>query len=255
VNVDGLELEEIPIKEFLADFFTPEPGQSVALVGPTGCGKTTIGIQILAIYTALYPYLTGVALVMKPHKGPKSRGRKSTGDPTVESLTRKFGGRITRTWPPMKRWWHRKKPAFWALWPKSTGDPQKDAADHYVVFRKCILDSYNDGDSVVFADEAAGLSDDLELEEELKQTLSRGRSMNAAAILATQRPRYVTRSMFSESKHFLLWKMADLGEYERLREIGGGQLTRQQIVAVLQKLKKHQCLYLYPDEGIACILT
>lgn len=254
MKVDGLELEEIPIREFLADYFAPQPGQHVCLVGPNGCGKTTIGVEILAIFTRMYAFLTGVALVMKPHKGPKSRGRRSTGDPTVESLTRKFGGRVTRDWPPHKIPL-RKKPAFWALWPKHTGDPKQDVPAHYEVMRRCLLATYTDGDSVVFADEAAGLDEDLDLEDEMRQTLTRGRSMNASAILATQRPRYVLRAMFTESKHFFLWKMHDLGEYERLREIGGGQLTRQQIVAVLQRLKKHQCLYLYPDEGIACILV
>lgn len=255
MKVDGLELEEIPLQEFLEHYFAPEPGQHVCLVGPNGCGKTTIGIQILALLCTMYDYLTGVALVMKPHKGAKSDGKRATGDRTVANLTRKYRGRITRVWPPHKLWPWQKKPLFWALWPKSVGDPKEDIPEHHEVMRRCILGSFQEGDSAIFADEAAGLSEDLDLDDELTQTLTRGRSMKASAILATQRPRYVPRAMFTEAKHFFLWKMSDLGEYERLREIGGGQLNRQQIVAVLQKLKKHQCLYLYPDQGIACVLV
>jgi hypothetical protein len=255
VKVDGLELEEIPLQEFLDHYFSPEPGQHVCLVGPNGCGKTTIGMQLLVRFMVMYDFLTGVALVMKPHKGPKSDGKNATGDRTVAALVRKYGGRITRVWPPRKLLPWQKRPTFWGLWPKSVNDPKVDKPEHHDVFRTCLLDTFNTGDSVVFADEAAGLADDLDLDEELIQTLTRGRSMKASAILATQRPRFVPRAMFSEAKHFFLWKMSDLGEYERVREIGGGQLTRQQIVAVLQRLKKHQCLYLYPDQQIACVLV
>lgn len=249
-------LERIPLDEFIADYYAPAPGQHTCLVGPNGCGKTTIGMQLLAASTAQHEGTRGVALVMKPHKGPKSRGRRATGDPTVSRLMREHGGRTLRRWPPPPAWlpW-RSEPAYWALWPEHTGDPAQDEPAHQEVFRRCLQDTFWRGDSWVFADEAAGLSDDLDLDAELRQTLSRGRSMHAAAILATQRPRHVPRHMFTESKHFFLWKMHDLGEYERVREIGGGQLTRQEIVSTLQGLKKHECLYLYPDESIACVLV
>lgn len=253
-GLQQIALERIPMREFLDEYWSVDPGQHVCLVGPNGCGKTTIGMQLLAMATHQHPRTRGVALVMKPHKGPKSDGRRSTGDPTVSSLTRKYGGKVIRRWPPPPVPW-RKEPAFWALWPPHTGDPDTDAPEHKAVMRKAILDLYLKGDSWCFADEAAGLSDDLDLEAEMKQTLTRGRSMRAAMILATQRPRFVPRAMFTESKHFFLWKMHDLAEYERLREIGGGQLQKHEIIAILQALTKHQCLYLYPDEGIACVLT
>lgn len=247
-------IERIPLDEFLGEYYAPALGEHVCLVGPTGCGKTTIGMRLLAAATDQHPGTRGVALVMKPHKGPRSRGRRSSGDPTVSGLVRKHGGRVIRRWPPPPAPW-RREPAYWALWPEHTGDPAQDEPAHQEVMRACLQDTYRRGDSWVFCDEAAGLADDLDLEPEMKQTLQRGRSMNAGAILATQRPRHVPRSMFTEAKHFFLWRMNDTAEYERLREIGGGHLDRRQIVEILSGLGRHECLYLYPDEKVACVLV
>lgn len=247
-------LTQIPLDRFIAEYWAPQLGQHTALVGPNGCGKTTIGMQLLASMTAQHAQLRGVALVMKPHKGPRSEGRKATGDRTVAGLNRKLGAKVIRNWPPPPIPW-RREPPYWALWPEHTGDPRADDVKHSAVFGRCILDCYKKGDSVVFADEAAGLMDDLELEDECKQTLTRGRSMNASMILATQRPKFVHRSMFTEAKHYFWWRMNDEGEYERMREIGSGRLSRREMIDVVSRLKRFQCLYMYPDENIAAILT
>lgn len=248
------DLDVLSMQDFIAHYYAPEEGQHVAMVGPNGCGKTTVGLQLLASTTSQHPTLRGVALVMKPHKGPKSDGRRATGDRTVAKWTRQLGGKVIRDWPPAPIPW-RREPAFWALWPPHTAEPEVDDARHYEIFRRCLIDCYKRGDTVIFCDEAAGLSADLDLKPEMRQTLQRGRSLKASAILATQRPVEVPRSMFTEAKHFFLWRMADAGEYERIRELGGGRLTRPQITAVLSRLGMHHCLYLYPDQNVAAILV
>lgn len=250
-----IELAEFPLDEFLRERFDPRPDEHITIVGPTGSGKTTVGLQVLATVTRLHPFITGLVLVMKPHKGPKSAGKGASGDRTVSKWTKKLGGKIVRSWPPPPPMWWQKRPAFYVLWPPTVGDPYKDVNSLHKVMRGALLHGYQKGDTAVFADEAAGLVAELKLEPEVKQTAQRGRSRNNTGILASQRPRYVPREMFSEASHFFLARMADESEYERLREISGGRLNRAEIVAVLSKLKRHQWLYMYPPEGIACVLV
>lgn len=248
-------LARLPMKTFVAQYWAPEPGQHVAMVGPNGCGKTTLGLQLLASATTQHPKLRGVALVMKPHKGPKSQGRGATGDRTVASWNRTLGAKTIRTWPPPPLTYMQKKPSYYALWPPHSGNPGEDDSAHAAIFGKCIIDSYKKGDSIVFCDEAAGLKEDLDLEPEMKQTLSRGRSMDAAMYLASQRPAFVPKAMFTEAKHYFMWRMSDEGEYERLREIGAGRLNRKEMVEIIGGLREFQCLYMYPSKNIAAILT
>lgn len=253
-RLDELVPAFIPMGDFLRRYLTVEPGQHIALCGPNGCGKTTVGLTVLAQMHTDHPDTRGLALVMKPDKGPRSEGRRATGDRTVANLTRTLGGRITRQWPPVKAPW-RDEPSFWAYWPRHTMDPDIDDPEHYERFRKAILGAYSTGDTWVFADEAKGLSQDLQLKRELVTVLTRGRSMKAAAIMATQRPAYVPPDMFSEAKHLFLWKMADGAIYERLREVGG-HVDPKAIERILRRLRnKHECLYLQPDENIMAVLT
>lgn len=244
----------IPMGEFIRRYLTVEPGQHITLIGPNGCGKTTVGLNILAQLHTDHPTTRGVALVMKPDKGPRSEGRRATGDRTVTRLTKQLGGKVTRNWPPFKLWWA-DEPAFWAYWPRHTMDPDVDDEVHYHLFREVILGSYRTGDCWVFADEARGLTVDLQLKRELATVLSRGRSMNAGAIMASQAPRWNPTEMYSEAKHFFLWKMADGAIYERLREIGG-HADPKVIERILRGLRnKFECLYLQPDENVMAVLT
>lgn len=240
--------------DFLAHYYAPIPGQHHALIGPNGCGKTTAGIRLLAKARELHPHTRGMVLAMKPDKGPKSGGKNATGDRTVAQLTRQYGGRIVRTWPPALLPFQ-KEPAFWTFWPRHQMRPEIDRPAHTAAFREAILRCYGEGDWWDFCDEAYSLDEELGLEDELVTVLTKGRSMNNGGMLATQRPAHVTLSLYTESKHFFLWRMMDLKAYDRISEIGGGMVDKRRTVEILSRLGKHQCLYLYPDEGVMAVLV
>jgi len=239
--------------EFISDYVAPEPGQHIAMIGPNGVGKTTIGMKLLAQCVALHPETIGLALAMKPHRGPKADGRRSTGDPTVARLTRALGGRITRQWRP--HWRHNLMgdPAFWTLWPKHTTEFRADVANHSAVFRDAIIDSYNEGNRWIFADEIYSLCAELKLDPELIHVWSKGRSMKCAIIGATQRPAFVPKWMYSSAKHLFLWRDPDADARKRYGEISG--VDPRRVLALTDGLRKHECLYVYPEGDVWATLT
>jgi hypothetical protein len=244
---------QITQDEFVAHYWAPEPGQHVSLIGPNGVGKTTIGLKLLAQCTQLHPQTIGIALAMKPHRGPKSEGRKATGDATVARLTRALGGRVTRTWRPP--WWQQigREPAFWTLWPKHSDEFRADLARHRELFERAILDSYNTGNRWIFADEIFSLVAELKLDPELIHVWSKGRSMKCAIIGATQRPAMVPRWMYSSAIHLFLWRDNDADARKRYGEISG--IDPKRLTALTDGLRKHECLYVCPSADIMACIT
>ena len=245
----------IPQDQFIDEYLDLKPGQHVSLFGPNGVGKTTIGLKILGKATDLNPQTVGIALAMKPDKGPREDGqkRRPTGDETVAALSRTLGGRVTRTWrPPL---WQRLigEPRFWTLWPRHSEEFRADLARHRAIFERAILESYNKGNRWIFADEVFSLVNELRLADELTHVWSKGRSMKCAIIGATQRPAFVPKWMYSSARHLLLWKDNDLDARKRYGEISG--VDPKRVLAVTSGLRHQECLYLYPEADTWAILT
>lgn len=235
---------EIPVDEFVTQWWQYGKGEHVSLFGPTGVGKTTLAFKLMTVARHDHPVLRAVALVMKPDKGPRYKGRNATGDETIQRLTKAYGGRTTRVWPPLSMPWHR-EPTLWAYWPRHDDDPDIVSAQQSVLFRRCIVGEYRTGASILFADEVMSLNEELRLGDTLNIVWTKGRSMECGLWGATQRPAFVPRNMYSQASHLFLWSENDHEARKRYGEIG--RVNPKRITAILDRLTKFQCLYLHTD--------
>lgn len=241
--MDTGDLVRIDTDDFVTDVWQYEPGQHVSFIGPTGRGKTTLALKLCTVARFDFPHIRAVLLAMKPDKGPRYR-RRSTGDETVARLTRQYGGRITRNWPPI-RWPWQPEPVFWTYWPRHSRDPLGDRARHSTLFGDAFLTEYLAGGRIIIADELFSLEAELKLRDHLDTLYTKGRSMEAGIWGATQRPAHVTRNAYSMASHLFLWKDNDLDARKRYAEISG--VDPKMVLEVIGRLSRYECLYLHPD--------
>ena len=223
-------IRTIPRDEFLAQRWRYRAGEHVTILGPTDCGKTHLAFQLLG--ATARPGLPAMNLVMKPR------------DDTVVSWGRTLGFRRHVDWPPPFNPL-RRNPSGWNVWPKHTFNPAYDDWVLENVFRRSILDSYKRGQRIIFADEAAGLVNDLNLGRELKAVWMRGRSMGTGMWASSQRPVEIPLHAYSQAAHLFLAYDPDKRTRDRYDEIGG--IDPKVVAGAVLKLPKWHFLYLRRD--------
>ncbi len=232
--------------EFIASRWRYQAGEHVTILGRTGSGKTHLAYELLG--ATAHRRLPAVNMIMKPK------------DATVKAWSDRIGLRTVRSWPPPPSLMPGARPRGYTVWPHHTFDPDVDDARLWEVFRASILDSYKRGNRILFADEVAGLTNDLRhpkhrrtLARELEAVWMRGRSMGTGVWAASQRPAYIPLQAYQAAEHVFLAAEPDARNRKRFDEIGA--LDPKVVSGITAELGQYEFLYIRRTGSKFCVIT
>lgn len=202
--------------DFLDGYFRYEPGEHLAVIEPTGGGKSWLCYQLLGEAMRQQPHLSVVSLMPKP------------ADPTTAVWAKTLDLRETPVWPPQRKLFGG-KPAGWVLWPPHPLNlpPAQRRSQVAEVLKRGIDDQYRRGSSITFIDDAHSAAVLMGLNEYVEELLVNGRAGGAAAWLALQKPTgsqatgSVSSFAYSSATHLFLGRDNDDRNVKRFGEIGG----------------------------------
>jgi energy-coupling factor transporter ATP-binding protein EcfA2 len=229
VSSDDLRLSRVatgaprvPWGTFVTDVFTWGHGEHVALIGPTGQGKTTLMRSILP----LHPYV--VIFATKPR------------DDSMDSFIRS-GYVVMSRWQSIDPVQVPRR----VLWPNATSLYSEGTQAE--VFRDAMERIYREGAWTVAVDELWFLTNKLKLSGEVKTYLLQARSLDISFVAATQKPAWVPTEVYDQSTHLFLWRNNDARAQQRLGEINNADAAL--VRDIIARLEMHQLLYINTRTG------
>lgn len=200
-------------------------GEHVSLIGPTGCGKTTLALALLPRRT--YRAVLGT----KP------------ADSTLDEL-------VARGYRRMQRWSPRAGERAVLLWPRIKRFDDLDA--QHDIFSTALRSIYVERGWTVFVDEARYLVHMLKLTRELQVLWQQGRSLGISLVTTTQRPAHMPLELYDQASHLFFWRDTDKVNLRRIAEIGGA-VEADEIKDMVANLDRHSFLYLNTRTGATMI--
>jgi len=197
-------------------------GEHVSIIGPTGCGKTTLESRMLDIRDSV------VVFVTKIHD---------------DTISRDFPGyeRIEK-WPPPRTWMNKV-----LLWPRPEGTIRDTYRQQRVVFKDALDKIFRERNWCVVFDEQHYTCKQLGLEVENAMLLQQGRSSGLSVVNGTQRPSWVPVVTYSSATHAMIWRTTYRDDLRRLSELGG--VDMRELNANLLRLGKHDFIYVNTRKG------
>lgn len=225
------KIPRVPWDNFVRRVFQPKPGEHVAVIGPTGQGKTVLINNIVPMYPFVAIFAT------KPL------------DNSLDTLTIHRDYRVFNKWIPL--------PAYDVprriIWPDASKVDAYETQEK--VFRHAIESIFREGGRpkskpvgwALAVDELWYITNVLQLKNYVRMILLQGRSLGISLIAATQRPAFVPLEVYDQSTHLFFFQDNDKRNLDRLsglnvRESG---LLRKTISG----LEEHQVLYLNTRNG------
>lgn len=210
-------------------------GEHIAIVGQTGSGKSVLGLSLCKVIA----------------------GRKGTdGRPArvVVFATKPRDDTVTALhWPVVKKWPPSYGQEHCVIWPRPTGDPDTIAARQRQVFKPLLGVIYHEGGQTLYIDEAGYFEENpphgLGLAATMQQYWTSARSLKLTLIAGTQRPRHVTRSMWSEPSWVFVFTPDDEDDLLRVAQLSG---AKREVLEIAPQLGGHEflCIRRQRDMGI-----
>jgi hypothetical protein len=228
-----VQVQQIPRKDFLEQFWDYRPGEHVNIISPTGAGKSFLTAQLLGQTLAKYPDLDVAWQCPKPN------------DPAMDAWGQALQLREVDSWPP-RYWPWQSHAAGHILWPKHIVDDETRNRAHIAeTFRAQMNHAYWHGHSITVADDCYLTGVIYGLNTELDRHWIAGRSNKAGLWTTLQKPSgtvqgAVSSFAYDAPTHMFFGRDSDERNLKRISEISISALDPEEIKSLVRHLPVHR---------------